>query len=396
MYPTIYDAIKDLFGFNIPALQVANTFGFFVAVGFLVANYVMTLELRRKEEEGILKSSVQKMRIGYPFPKSEYFINVLLGFVFGYKILPIFFDSSLLSKGPQEYIFSSAGNWLLGVALASFVFYLKFMEDKKQRLAEPGEKEVTVHPWQSMGQITLVAAVSGIIGAKVFHWLEYWEDFVAHPMENIVSPSGLTFFGGLICGGIGVIWYARKKGIDAKTMLDVGGPAMMLAYGIGRFGCHFSGDGDWGITNQNPKPSWMSFLPDWFWAYNYPNNVARECDPTGGSMPCNFDTTPFLQIPVYPTPLYEALTAIALFALLWFLRKKIKPAGVLFGIYMILAGTERFFIEKIRVNSTYDKFGIHATQAEIIAVVLFIGGILLIATSYNSYNKSRQNQATLE
>jgi prolipoprotein diacylglyceryltransferase len=63
---------------------------------------------------------------------------------------------------------------------------------------------------------------------------------------------------------------------------------------------------------------------------------------------------------------------------------------------MILAGTERFFIEKIRVISTYDKFGIHATQAEIIAVVLFIGGILLIAASYNSYNKSRQNQANTE
>jgi len=389
MYPTLYDVFKDLYGLNIWALQVANTFGFFVALGFLVGNYVMTLELRRKEEEGILKSSIQKMRIGYPFPKSEYILNTLLGFIFGYKILPIFFDSSLLSEGPQAYIFSSAGNRLLGVALAAVVFYLKFQEDKKQRLDEPGEKEVTVHPWQSMGQITMVAAITGIIGAKVFHWLEYWEEFLAHPIENLISPSGLTFFGGLICGGIGVIWYARKKGIDAKTMLDVGGPAMMLVYGIGRFGCHFSGDGDWGIVNQNPKPTWINFLPDWFWAYNYPNNVARECDPTGGSMPCDFDTTPFLQLPVYPTPLYEALAAIVLFGILWFLRKRIKPAGMLFGIYMMMAGAERFFIEKIRVNRLFDKFGIHATQAEIIAVVMFTGGIILIIQSYLSYSKTK-------
>jgi len=391
MYPTLYDALKDLFGIEAPALQIANTFGFFVAISFLAANYVMTLELRRKEKEGLLNPTFRTAKVGYPIPKSEYITNILIGFIFGYKILPVLFDSTLIQGGPQKYIFSLDGNWLFGIGLAAILFYLKYREDIKQRLPEPGEQQVIVHPWEHMGYITLVAAVTGIIGAKVFHWLEYWNDFISDPVAGLFSASGLTFFGGLICGGAGVLWVANKRGIAPLKMLDVGGPAMMLAYGVGRMGCHFSGDGDWGIVNTNPKPSWMSFLPDWFWAYDYPNNVNRECDPTGGSMPCNFDVTPHLQLPVYPTPLYEIIAALALFGILWMIRKKIKPAGALFGIYLMMAGVERFFVELIRVNSTYDWLqpiiGFSPTQAEIISVVLFIGGASLVYYAYKKHDK---------
>jgi prolipoprotein diacylglyceryltransferase len=51
---------------------------------------------------------------------------------------------------------------------------------------------------------------------------------------------------------------------------------------------------------------------------------------------------------------------------------------VLFGIYMILAGVERFFIELIRVNTKYHVAGISFTQAEMISLIMVIGGALLI------------------
>ena len=88
--------------------------------------------------------------------------------------------------------------------------------------------------------------------------------------------SGLTCYWGLICGALGVIWYTRKHKIPLLPLLDVGAPAMMLAYGVGRIGCQLSGDGDWGIVNTYPKPGWMSFLPDWMWSFNFPRNVAHE------------------------------------------------------------------------------------------------------------------------
>ena len=82
-----------------------------------------------------------------------------------------------------------------------------------------------------------------------------------------------------------------------------------------------------------------------------------------------------LQNPVYPTPFYESVAAILLFGVLWSIRKKIKLPGVLFGVYLIMNGVERFFIEKIRVNALYDIFGMEITQAEIIAPLLLIIGL---------------------
>jgi prolipoprotein diacylglyceryltransferase len=150
----------------------------------------------------------------------------------------------------------------------------------------------------------------------------------------------------------------------------------MLAYGIGRLGCHFSGDGDWGIASTSPAPPAVAWLPDWFWAYDYPNNVIGSGVKmaTGGFPGYGTHLVP----PVYPTPLYESLAAFALFALLWGVRKHIQQPLVMFGLYMMVNGFERFWIEKIRVNATYEILGKTMTQAEIIAVLMFIGGAVLL------------------
>ncbi|MGB0424061.1 MAG: prolipoprotein diacylglyceryl transferase family protein, partial [Flavobacteriales bacterium] len=63
------------------------------------------------------------------------------------------------------------------------------------------------------------------------------------------------------------------------------------------------------------------------------------------------------------------------FLLLWRWRKKIKIPGILFGLYLIFNGFERFWIEKIRVNVVND-WGL--TQAEIISTLMFLAGIAMI------------------
>ena len=68
--------------------------------------------------------------------------------------------------------------------------------------------------------------------------------------------------------------------------------------------------------------------------------------------------------------------AFSIFAILWFLRKRIIIPGLIFALYLIMNGIERFFIEKIRVNSTYQILNIEVTQAEIISSFLFITGII--------------------
>ncbi|MDI1234828.1 MAG: prolipoprotein diacylglyceryl transferase [bacterium] len=390
MYPNFYFIFKDWFGLELPGLKLVNSFGFFVAVSFVAANLVMTLELKRKFKLGILGVGEQiKVIRGAAMSQSDYIASGITGLIIGYKFLPLLFDFSLTGDNPQAYILSTEGSLLYGILGAAIFLGINYWQDKKQRLPEPIEEIKTIDPSYHMGSITFAAFVGGLLGAKLFHILENLSDFYRDPWGNIISFSGLTFYGGLIVGGIAVIIVAKRKGIKPLHMLDVGGPAMMLSYGTGRIGCHVAGDGDWGIVNTLPKPSWMSFLPDWTWAYNYPNNVNKVCNPflEGdveyiANLRCDFEQTPYLVASVFPTPMYEAILGILLFLFLWFLRKRIKYAGVLFGIYLMCSGAERFFIEKIRVNTIMDFMGMHVTQAEIISSTLFIVGLLLVVFGF--------------
>jgi phosphatidylglycerol:prolipoprotein diacylglycerol transferase len=193
------------------------------------------------------------------------------------------------------------------------------------------------------------------------------------PVGMLIGFSGLTFYGGLICGGAAVLYIANKHGIKPRTMLDIGGPGMMLAYGVGRIGCQMAGDGDWGIPNTAPKPGWLSWAPDWMWSFKFPHNVSME-DQGNKIADCVGKYCNELRLPVYPTPFYESVVCILLFFVLWSIRDRIKKPGVMFGIYMILAGVERFLVELIRVNTKYNVAGIPFTQAELISLILVIGG----------------------
>ena len=205
-------------------------------------------------------------------------------------------------------------------------------------------------------------------------------------MGSLISFSGLTYYGGLICAGVAIIWYCKRKKIIIVHLLDAMATTMMLAYSLGRIGCQVSGDGDWGIVNRNPKP--ISWLPDWLWAYQYPHNVIGEGIPISG---CTGPYCNQLPLPVYPTALYEIIICFILFLILWVLRKKIKVPGQLFGIYLMLNGLERFFIEKIRVNTRYEALPFKPTQAELISFLLFVGGVIFFSKSKQWFSKDEKS-----
>ena len=72
----------------------------------------------------------------------------------------------------------------------------------------------------------------------------------------------------------------------------------------------------------------------------------------------------------------RSLSPSFLFLFLWSIRKHKFQAGWLFSLYLLLAGVERFLIEKIRVNVRYDLGFLEATQAELVSVVLILGGLV--------------------
>lgn len=208
-----------------------------------------------------------------------------------------------------------------------------------------------------VGTITILAAVAGIVGAKLFTILGNPGQFLLDPAGMIFSTGGLTFYGGLLVAAGAIVWYLRRHALSVPRVADAAAPGLMLAYGIGRVGCHLAGDGDWGIpADLAAKPDWF---PTWLWAETYPNAIIGPPEQ-----------------PVYPTSVYEAIAAAVLFGVLWAFRRHPFQAGWLFSLYLVFSSVERFLIEKIRVNPEYDLFGLTATQAEIISVVLFCVGVV--------------------
>jgi prolipoprotein diacylglyceryl transferase len=371
MYPNLYYAFKDLFGIELSGLKLINSFGFFVALCFIISAWVLTLELRRKQQQGLFSYTEEKIVIGAPASILDLVLNFLLGFVFGYKIIGAFTIPDALND-PQSFILSSKGNLGLGILVGLFFAGLKWYEKHKQQLDKPEERMVRIWPHDRVGDLLIYAAGFGFLGAKIFHNLENWNDFAKDPIGALLSFSGLTFYGGLICAGAAIMLYARRIKLPIVHLVDAFAPILMLGYAIGRIGCQVSGDGDWGIANLNPKP--FSWLPDWLWAYQYPHNVVGEGVPIPG---CTGPYCNQLVPAVYPTALYEVILCSLIFALLWSIRKKIKVPGQLFGIYLMFNGMERFLIESIRVNTKYESLPFQPTQAQIISVSLFLVGLIL-------------------
>lgn len=372
MYPNLYYAFKDLFGVDWRFLRFVNSFGFFVAIAFILAAIVLAAELRRKSRAGIFQPTEMEIMVGKPASIIDLSLNFLLGFLLGYKIIALFIMSNSATEDPQAFIFSTIGNWPAGIGLGLLFAGLKWWDKHKQRLPKPEKRKVRIWPQDRVGEITIIALIAGLIGAKIFDAFETWSDFVKDPVGNLFSAQGLTFYGGLICAALAIWWYAKKHKIGFWHLNDAAAPALMLAYAVGRIGCQVAGDGDWGIVNRLNKP--FNWLPNWMWSYTYPHNVAKE----GNLIPgCQDRFCQVLPNGVFPTPFYETIACLILFFIIWSLRKKFKIPGTLFAFYLMLNGLERFFIEKIRVNIKMNLFGFHPTQAELISTLLFISGIVL-------------------
>jgi len=371
MYPRFSDLINALFGTNI--VLPVQTYGFFVASAFIVAGIFTYFELKRKRIAGIIPTQEKTVIKGKPVSASELAFTGILYLFIGFKVIGLLFDYDNFTENPQDYLMSTEGSFLGGLILMLLTVTYSWWKGQKGKLDKPIEVKTKVYAEQLTPSIVLIAAIAGIGGAKLFDVVEHLGDFFRDPLGTLFSFSGLTFYGGLIVATFAVAYFGVRNKIKWPVMADTVAPALMIAYAVGRIGCQLSGDGCWGVPNLKPKPEWLSFLPDWMWAFKYPHNVINEGILMHG---CDGKYCHELGQAVFPTPFYETTICTIFFLVLWFIRKKIVIPGMLFSIYLILNGIERFIIEGIRVNIKYKILFFETTQAQAIAIFLMLLGVI--------------------
>ncbi len=195
------------------------------------------------------------------------------------------------------------------------------------------------------------ATVGGIAGARLWIVVDAWHEFVRAPASFLLTGGGFVWYGGLLGGALAVTAVFRREGVPWLRGADAVAPALAIGQAIGRVGCQVAGDGDWGRETTLP------------WGMSYPYAVVGWDKPPG--------------VRVHPTPVYECLAYLAIFGILWRLRREPAPDGVVFSAYLVLTGTARFLVEFVRVNPRV-AFGL--TQAQLTSLALIVIGVgLLVA-----------------
>jgi phosphatidylglycerol:prolipoprotein diacylglycerol transferase len=193
-------------------------------------------------------------------------------------------------------------------------------------------------------EIVFSALVGGLVGARIDFIVQNWDEASDDVLGAVFSGSGLVWFGGVVGGAVGVLLWAWRRGWVGARMLDTLSIPLALGYAIGRVGCQLSGDGDYGVASDLP------------WAMAYPE----------GTVPTSEE--------VHPTPVYETVATGLIALLLWRWRDRFAP-GVLFGVYLVLSGLERFLVEFVRRN---EDLMAGLTLAQLIALAMVAGGGALV------------------
>ncbi|HEY7168371.1 MAG TPA: prolipoprotein diacylglyceryl transferase family protein [Candidatus Binatia bacterium] len=201
--------------------------------------------------------------------------------------------------------------------------------------------------------MVFAAAFGGLAGARILFIIEEWSNFIRSPWDYIFTGAGFTWYGGFIGGVLAVSWVVRKHKIPWLRAADMAAPALAIGYGVGRLGCHFAGDGDWGKVTDVP------------WGVAYTHAIIGWVDPLTG--------IPYGPgVRVHPTPIYEFLESVLIFAILWSLRKRPYPAGAIFWLYLFLAGLARFVVEFWRINPP---LALGLSEAQWFSIFMMIVGL---------------------
>jgi phosphatidylglycerol:prolipoprotein diacylglycerol transferase len=195
----------------------------------------------------------------------------------------------------------------------------------------------------------IVGIPSGVIFSRILHVIDQWDYYSQNPGQ-IIGGSGLSIWGAVLGAALGIWIYSRFSKHSFARMADVIAPGIILAQAIGRVGCTILGD-DTGLPTSLP----------WGVVYTSPNS------PTNQAVGLT---------PTHPVVTYEIIFNLIVFGILLMLRKKLKPDGSLFLVYLALYSVWRIGSDFLREGTDF-LFGLH--QAQVIGIIVLVIAVVLMA-----------------
>ena len=174
----------------------------------------------------------------------------------------------------------------------------------------------------------------GLIGARVYHVITDYDLYDGNPHSFFpgvfeIWNGGLGIYGAVLGGFLGLLLFARIRGINPLVLADAAAPGLILAQAIGRWGNYF---------NQElfGRPS---SLP---WAIE----IAPENRPLGFASEAAF----------HPTFLYESIWNVLVCFILLFVARRFGNSlrnGDIALLYVCLYSVGRFFVETLRIDPAF-------------------------------------------
>ena len=256
----------------------------------------------------------------------------------------------------------------------------------------------------------LYSLIGGVVGARLFYVIHYFEHFKENPASVFaIWQGGLELLGGVILAITIIDLYLWYHKLSIRRYNDILAIGLMLALALGRIGCFLNGC-CFGKPTELP---WAVRFPYNSFAYNSQINADLErnrpepqlklpqeeyisyIDKDGNWHPKIYDdlteqqkievtTGKYRCLPVHPTQLYTSASAAVLCLVLYFFwRRSQKPGGKIliqpgctFSFMFIIYGTFRFFIEFLRDDNPFEFDGL--TISQIIGIAMIILGAVLV------------------
>lgn len=210
---------------------------------------------------------------------------------------------------------------------------------------------------EAINAITWAVPV-GFVFARLFHVVDTPRYYLDNPLKVFaINEGGMAIYGGLVGGVVAGVVYARWRHLRIGKLADAAAPGLILGQAIGRIGCFMNGDHQ-GVAASLP----------WATMYTNPNTVV-----------------PDFGVPRHPTQVYEGLYDLAVFGLLWWLRKRVAVDGVLFWTYASLYSFGRFWISFLRLDADF-LFGLK--EAQVISLLTFMVGVPLVLYLFGRYQRT--------